>query len=133
MGQKDKEYLKDFINYFSSRKNKKTNIEDFIENHKHIRYCEAIIYPDGRIGYVNPSHLYSMMREIHPDTNVVYEMMPVCEIPLYWSVNKSQCIAIWYDGYIIPNDPTEKSLETFNILKESNVIDKEKFKSFKNL
>lgn len=111
-----KNKLKDFNEYenliayydyidkiYGSIKDNKLEVEDFIKQHNHIQYCEAILYPDGTISYVKPSHTETLIRATGMTHKEVYEEMPVTTPNvMLWLLDKTRCVAIYYDGYIEP-------------------------------
>lgn len=111
-----KNKLKDFKEYknliayydyidkiYGSIKDNKLEVEDFIKQHNHIQYCEAILYPDGTISYVKPSHTETLIRATGMTHKEVYEEMPVTTPGVMsWLLDKTRCVAIYYDGYIEP-------------------------------
>ena len=111
-----KNKLKDFNEYenliayydyidkiYGSIKDNKLEVEDFIKQHNHIQYCEAILYPDGTISYVKPSHTETLIRATGMKHKEVYEEMPVTTPSvMLWLLDKTRCVAIYYDGYVEP-------------------------------
>ena len=110
-----KNKLKDFKEYknliayydyidkiYGSIKDNKLEVEDFIKQHNHIQYCEAILYPDGTISYVKPSHTETLIRATGMTHKEVYEEMPVTTNIMLWLLDKTRCVAIYYDGYVEP-------------------------------
>ena len=111
-----KNKLKDFKEYknliayydyidkiYGSIKDNKLEVEDFIKQHNHIQYCEAILYPDGTISYVKPSHTETLIRATGMTHKEVYEEMPVTTSSvMLWLLDKTRCVAIYYDGYVEP-------------------------------
>ena len=78
-------------------------VEDFIKQHTHYYYCEAILYPDGTISYVKPSHTETLIRATGMTHKEVYEEMPVTTPSvMLWLLDKTRCVAIYYDGYVEP-------------------------------
>lgn len=82
----------------------KLDVDTFIKEHKHVYYCEAIIYRDGSIAYVRPSHIETLIRETGLTHKQVYDEMPTCEHSLYWLLDKTGCVAVWYDTYATPRN-----------------------------
>ena len=111
-----KNKLKDFNEYenliayydyidkiYGSIKDNKLEVEDFIKQHTHYYYCEAILYPDGTISYVKPSHTETLIRATGMTHKEVYEEMPVTTSSIMlWLLDKTRCVAIYYDGYVEP-------------------------------
>lgn len=110
-----KNKLKDFKEYknliayydyidkiYGSIKDNKLEVEDFIKQHNHIQYCEAILYPDGTISYVKPSHTETLIRATGMTHKEVYEEMPITAHVISWLLDKTRCVAIYYDGYVEP-------------------------------
>lgn len=80
----------------------KVKIDDFIENHSFINYCEAIIFPDGDISYACPSHQNAILNFLNMSVEEAMDIIPMCASPIHWLVDKSGCIAVWTNGYIKP-------------------------------
>ena len=111
-----KNKLKDFNEYenliayydyidkiYGSIKDNKLEVEDFIKQHTHYYYCEAILYPDGTISYVKPSHTETLIRATGMTHKEVYEEMPVTTPNvMLWLLDKTRCVAIYYNGYVEP-------------------------------
>ena len=110
-----KNKLKDFKEYknliayydyidkiYGSIKDNKLEVEDFIKQHNHIQYCEAILYPNGTISYVKPSHTETLIRATGMTHKEVYEEMPVTANVMSWLLDKTRCVAIYYNGYVEP-------------------------------
>ena len=111
-----KNKLKDFKEYknliayydyidkiYGSIKDNKLEVEDFIKQHTHYYYCEAILYPDGTISYVKPSHTETLIRATGMTHKEVYEEMPVTTPNvMLWLLDKTRCVAIYYNGYVEP-------------------------------
>lgn len=110
-----KNKLKDFNEYenliayydyidkiYGSIKDNKLEVEDFIKQHTHYYYCEAILYPDGTISYVKPSHTETLIRATGMTHKEVYEEMPITANVVSWLLDKTRCVAIYYDGYVEP-------------------------------
>ena len=111
-----KNKLKDFNEYenliayydyidkiYGSIKDNKLEVEDFIKQHTHYYYCEAILYPDGTISYVKPSHTETLIRATGMTHKEVYEEMPITTPSvMLWLLDKTRCVAIYYDGYVEP-------------------------------
>lgn len=95
----------------------------FILNHTHINYCEAIIDNQGLIGYVNPSHIKALIYESGLSEDEIYDLMPISEMPIYWLVEFTHCVSIWYDHEILPTNPTAAQINTIKLLKKHNIIE----------
>lgn len=81
----------------------KVKIDDFIENHSFINYCEAIIFPDGDVSYACPSHQNAILNFLNLSIKEAMDIIPICASPIHWLVDKSGCIAVWTNGYMEPN------------------------------
>ena len=105
----------------------KMNVDVFIAQHRHINYCEAIIYEDGQIEYVRPSHVMRLQDIYCEKFNMTLEelsdKMPVDAIAIKWLVDETKCIPIWYDyvcmGNLVPN-PMQK--DTIQRLQSAGII-----------
>lgn len=138
---KDFKEYKDLIAYYDyidkiygSIKDNKLEVEDFIKQHNHIQYCEAILYPDGTISYVKPSHTETLIRATGMTHKEVYEEIPIATNVMSWLLDKTRCVAIYYDGYIEPSNKkitlaqkialkklTESDIVSFKYLNNKNV------------
>ena len=109
---------------YSSIKDNLADIDIFIKNHNHICYCEAVLYPDGTITYVKPSHTETLIRATKMTHAEVYAEMPTTEHSLYWLLDKTRCIAIWYNDYALPRNKKITLAQKIALkkLSESNVV-----------
>lgn len=88
--------------FFNKMEFKKVSIEEFIANHKHINYCEAIIYPDGLITYAVPSHQESLIKISNLSREELLDLMPNTAGCVEWLLDYTNCISVWYEGYMLP-------------------------------
>ena len=119
--EQDYKYLD---NIYLNIKDNKLHIDEFIKNHRHINYCEAVIYRDGTIAYVNPSHVETLIRATGLTHSEVYNEIPIWEHTILWLVNKTGCIAVWYGDYVAPKDKklTLEQHITLKKLSNSNIV-----------
>lgn len=103
--------------------NNKMSVHEYIKQHKHINYCEAIIDKDGLIIDVKPNHIQTLIRETGLSQDEINTMMPTSCSPIDWLVDYTGCIAVWYEGVIIPTTGfTKKQKESALLLVENNII-----------
>lgn len=88
--------------YFNKMEFKKVSIDEFVANHKHINYCEAIIYPDGYITYAVPSHQQSLIKITNLSMDELENLMPMTAGSIEWLTDYTRCIPVWYAGYMLP-------------------------------
>ena len=102
----------------------KTKVEEFIKNHTHINYCEAIIHPTGEVEYIKPNHVQTLIRAYGKPEEVVWKEMPITEAPIIWLAEKTNYIPVWTNGYIISNNqkPTEEQLNSLCSLIEAKLV-----------
>lgn len=117
-----KDEIKEVVNISKFTINKK-DIDTFIEEHNHICYCEALVFPDGEIAYVNPSHVETLIRATGKSRDIIYEIMPQNESPISWLIDYTGIVAVWYDGCIFPKDITKNQEETIKRLKEKKLLE----------
>lgn len=104
------------------------NIEEFIKNHKHTNYFEAIMYSDGTLEYAIPSHTMKLC-EIYDDTKSMKEinnMMSVDASPIDWLMYHTKCISVWSNAFMINFQfqvVTDKQKESLIILYEKGLLD----------
>ena len=65
----------------------------FADQHKHIRYCDAVVHPDGRVEYSVPSHLDTLMRI----GNLTMKDIPDDSMPLFNLIDRTGCAVISFD------------------------------------
>lgn len=115
--------LENLIKHLTYRKKvEKMPVSKFIKNHNHINYCEAIINREGLIGYVKPSHIYSLIAETGMTDDEVYDLMPASAIPINWLVEYTGCCSVWYEGVICPSTITSAQKNTLKLLRENKII-----------
>ena len=103
--------------------NNKMNIQEYIKQHKHINYCEAIIDKDGMIVDVCPNHINTLIIETGLSQDKIDSMMPISCSPIEWLVDYTGCIAVWYEGMILPTTGfTQEQKETVLQLVNHNII-----------
>jgi len=97
--------------------------EDFVKNHNHINYCEAIIHPNGEIEYARPSHVQSLIRISGHTSDELYKMMERSMMsPLDFLLDMTKCVCVWYDFYQAPKEITKKQEETLFFLMKNKVM-----------
>lgn len=101
----------------------KTSVIDFIANHHHIRYCEAVIDKNGLIEYAVPSHLFKLVAVSGKTYDEINEMMPLDASPIHWMVNYTGYISVWTKGYINPASPTLEQFKTLVALVEADLVE----------
>lgn len=114
------EHYKKMDNLYLNIEDNKLDIDTFIKEHKHVYYCEAIIYRDGRIAYVRPSHIETLIRETGLTHKEIYDEMPSCEYILYWLLDKTGCVAVWYNTYAAPRNKKLTLAQKITLKKLSN-------------
>lgn len=106
---------------------KKKDIETFIKEHTYINYCEAIIFKDGRIAYVSPSHNATLIRETGKDMDTLSKEMNTMCLDIEWLVNYTGAVAVWYNGCICPDNITAEQQHSLSRLLEEHIIKSLKF------
>lgn len=103
-------------------------VMDFIKQHNHIRYCEAIILPNGDIEYANPSHTYKLC-EIYDSSKSIKEINSIIPLqcsPIDWLCRECQCVAVWYNMIMYDykfQKITEQQKDSIKALIDNKVID----------
>lgn len=100
----------------------------FIKEHTYINYCECLIYPNGLVGYAQPSHIMAMMRYTGKTQEEINEEMPVTAMPLYWLIEKTGCIAVYTDGYLKPSSITKEQEHSLSALVNNNLTSKKSYR-----
>lgn len=103
------------------------DFKEFLKTYKHIRYFECIMYPDGTLEEARPSHTYKLC-EIYDNTKTlqeIEELIPLSISPIEWLLNKTGCIALWYQSIMIDErnqQLTDIQKKNIEILMERNII-----------
>ena len=115
-----------------NEKLKKYSIDEFIKLTKEnplkwITYCEIIIVPSGSIIITNPCHVTTLERYAFELTGIsreeLYNEIPDDCMPIEWLVDKYNCVAVWYSGYMYPSRLFNRfQKRTLKILEENNLI-----------
>lgn len=61
-------------------------VEQFIKEHDHINYCEAIIDKDGFVKNIKPNHIQTLIRKTNLPENLICAMMQIYESSIHWLV-----------------------------------------------
>lgn len=123
----DSAELEDLFNFLiesnKCKKIEKFRVSDFISKHNHINYCEAIISPNGLIGYVYSSHVNSLIGETGKTKSEIESMMDLSMTPIEWLCNYTGCISVWYNSVLIPSDGISLAqLSTLKSLINSKIV-----------
>ena len=102
-------------------------IDEFIIEHSHVEYCEAIIHKNGLIEYAIPNHVESMLRITNKDKFEIYNMMNILDSPLLWLINYTNTVCVWYKGYILPSKITKEQKKSLDLLIKHNLIKSNNF------
>ena len=82
------------------------NVDDFIAYHnsKHKYYCEAIVLPDGRVTYSEPSHVIKLetlwgvpLKEVYeggPTRDKLWSIIPNSASPIHWLSEALNCVVL---------------------------------------
>jgi len=115
------------------------SVTDFIKQHDHIRYCEAIIHPDGSIQYAIPSHQSILMHlaygvDVQDESedaldrwNEAWQKMR-SEIDrrnndvLSFLADKMNVVVVWYETQLLPKNVTQKQRFTLALLRNHKII-----------
>lgn len=80
------------------------DVEQFIKQHNHINYCEAIIDKEGMVKNIKPNHVQTLIRETNLPEELIWLLMPIDATPIKWLVDYTGCVAVWYDMLLKPED-----------------------------
>lgn len=100
----------------------KKDVKKFIREHKHINYCEAIIDKNGLVEYAEPSHLMTLCKEYGKSKEEIDKEMSITASPLEWLVEKTGCVAIWWNYCVIPKSLNEVQKEVIKELIKSEIV-----------
>lgn len=105
-------------------------VEDFIKQHNHINYCEAIIYPNGQIDYSIPSHQQKLIEVSKLSIDKLMEVMPLEAAPNEWLVDYTGCAITWYEFGFMPEKLTSSQIKTIQMLIKNGILS-ESFTGYK--
>jgi hypothetical protein len=97
------------------------NVKDYIKQHDHYNYCEAIIFPNGDIEDARPSHVYKLMAVTNLPKDIVNRIMPEYVSPLHWLLGYTKCISVWFDFFIY-DSITEEQRNTLQELVNHEIL-----------
>ncbi len=97
-------------------------INDYIINHKEHCYCEAVIYPNGDIEDAHPSHTYKLVEITGKEMDEINEMMPLNAGPVYWLVDYTGCVSVWYEFGLLPENVTDMQRESIEKLINNGIL-----------
>lgn len=101
-------------------------IDDFIAQHNHIRYCEAIVNDDGTVEYAIPSHSERLISKVCEHCSISRsqlesEMPMFCDVLAYLA-DIGNTAVVWYNVCYIPKNCSEKCLESVRKLIVSGAM-----------
>lgn len=111
------------MNNFSYQRGDIRNIDDFIKQHNHIRYCEVIIHRNGDIEDCRPNHIETLIRISDKDRDEIYNSMTLQESPLHWLLKDTGCVSVWYSYQYSFGELSEQQQESLNKLVENRIIE----------
>ena len=105
--------------------------EEFVEQHGHINYCEAVIWPNGHITYINTSHmklmqkLFCRAKGIKDNLSSISKYctdnnISLLDLGLYYYCNSTGCVCLWYECYL--GSPNELQKDTMKYLAQNKII-----------
>ncbi len=97
-------------------------VNDYIQQHDDICYCEAIIYPDGSIEDAQPSHVEKLISICEESRQEINNKMPFDASPLAWLVDYTKCVSLWYNSCYLPENLTNQQIATITELIKNNII-----------
>lgn len=86
----------------------KKDVFTFIKEHTYINYCECIIDKDGLIEYANPNHIKVLIKYTGKTEDEIYNEMDIFDSPIHWLIQRTGCIAVYTNGYLLPDKVTDK-------------------------
>ena len=98
------------------------DIDLFISEFDYPEGCEAIIDPEGMIAYASPSHVEALIKYSDEKRDVIYDKMPIEEMPIKWLVEYTKCVSVWPNFVILPELVTEDQEMTIKKLIENNLV-----------
>lgn len=97
------------------------NVKDYINQHKYIRYCECIIYPNGDIEDAEHGHQNKIMEATGKSKQELYQIIPRIAAPSLYLVGYTKCILVSYDFFIF-NSITNEQLNTIQELVNHDIL-----------
>ena len=100
----------------------KTNVENFIKNHNHICYCEAVIYPDGDVEYCIPSHQEKLIEISGKSKEELMKEIPNIASIYEWLADKYNIAVLWYDYIVLPRNYSEQQIKSIQKLMKASIL-----------
>ena len=104
------------------------DINEYINNHKQINYCEAIIFKDGSIEDCIPSHQQKLIKISKESEEELMNLIPIDAGPNEWLICHNNVIALWYD-FCIYNTISEQQMNSLKLLIKAKIL-KNPYKCF---
>ena len=97
--------------------------QDFIKQHNHTRYCEALISKEGLVAYAVPSHQQAALNTTGLTIEEARTLIPSSASPMHWALEYSEMIAVWFNSIIFIPSISEKAKESLKLLTINKVIE----------
>lgn len=102
------------------------SIDDFLAQHNHIRYCEAIVNDDGTVEYAIPSHGEKLISRVCDyrgisRSQLASEMPIFCDMIAYLADIVNTAV-VWYSMCYIPKNCSKRCLDSVSMLISSGAM-----------
>lgn len=98
------------------------SIDEFVKQHSHTNYCEAIILPNDNIDYATPSHIYKLISLTGKSKDEIDSIMPPTASPLEWLISYTNCVAVWYNFFRFGNLTEMQKCSLHKLVKSGILI-----------
>lgn len=100
---------------------------EFVLEHNHIRYCEAIITPDGLIAPVHTSHQNMLLKLFCQAYNISLDdaWIKLSAVPfdvMNYLITNLNIVAVWYDFSIGCVNNTHEQRQTLEYLIQTKTV-----------
>lgn len=100
------------------------SIDNFIYNHDPDEswYSQVLIIENGNVLNAMPSHTEALIELYGKKRDVIYNEIPASDETIDYLLDKTKCLAVWYNCVIGYDSVSNSQIDSFKKLISSNVI-----------
>lgn len=98
------------------------SVMEYIKQHDDKRYCESLVFPNGKIMDAIPSHQQALINLSGKTMDELKEICPLRASPLHWLSEHLNIAVVWYEQVLFPIGYTKNHISTIQTLQQYNVL-----------
>ena len=98
------------------------SVEEYVKQHDDKRYCESLVFPNGKVVDAIPSHQQALINLSGKSMKQLKEVCPLRASPLHWLSEHLNIAVVWYEQVIFPIGYTQKQIDTVKTLQRYNIL-----------